>query len=338
VDEGVPEAARCNWGEQGVTRRLAYALALAAVAAVPLGTSDFVAFVFTLGIIYGLLALSLSMLTGWVGQASLGHAAFVGAGAFTAGLLQEQGWPFWALFPAAVAVATPVSLLVGIPALRIRGLQLAVATLAFGWTVERAVFGQVFSSYWSGLAVHRPEVFGISFRRDRQYYLIVLAVAVLLTVFAANLRRRSSGRAFSAVRESESVFSHVGGSVASYKLLAFWLSTVYAAIAGVLYGGLLGPLNSGLFNLQFSLYLLAIAIVGGMNSLIGPYIAGMAFAWYPQLLSGIEALQYWTYLIGGISIIVFVVALPGGRAPHPQRRGQGLARRLRSLPVKAQPG
>ena len=156
-------------------------------------------------------------------------------------------------------------------------------------------------------------------------------MVLALTLFAGNLRRRSSGRAFSAVRESESVFSHVGGSVASYKLLAFWLSSVYAAVAGVLYGALVGPLNSGLFNLQFSLYVLAIAIVGGMSSLVGPYVAGMAFAWYPQMLSGIEAIQYWTYVIGGVSLIVFVVTLPGGMAALPERAA-GWVRAARHKP------
>src|SRR5207249_2424124 len=99
-------------------------------------------------------------------------------GAFTAAELQQHGWPFFAVFPIVILVAVFASLVVGLPALRVRGLQLAVATLAFGWMAERAVFGQI-ASQWNNKQVHRPEVFGISFRDDRNYYLLCLAVAVL---------------------------------------------------------------------------------------------------------------------------------------------------------------
>jgi branched-chain amino acid transport system permease protein len=293
-----------------------------ALATIPLLGSRFTAFIFTLGVVYGLAAMSLSMLTGWVGQASLGHAAFAGAGAFATAKLQQHGWPFLAIMPVVVGVALLASLVVGLPALRIRGLQLAVATLAFGYTAEQAVFEQMGGGYSNDTVLHRPHAFGVDFLNDKNYYLLCLGIAVVLTALAANLRHRTMGRGMMAVRESETVFSHVGGNVASYKLAGFCISAVYAAIAGVLLGGLIANINKDLFNVQFGFYILAIAIVGGMGSLIGPYIAGVAFAWYPQLFAGVTALQYWTYMIGGIGMIVFVLLLPGGLVAIPARAGE----------------
>lgn len=322
-------------GDRRVRHGLSAAVAVAFLS-IPFFGTQFTAFIFTLGICYGLIALSLSILTGWVGQASLGHAAFAGVGAFTTAKLQEHGWNFLATFVLVILLALAAALIVGLPALRLRGLQLAVATLAFGWTAERAAFRKVAPASSNDVAVHRPDLFGMSFLEDKKYYVFCLAIAAVLTLLAANIRRRTVGRGLFALRESETVFSHVGGNVASYKLLGFCVSAVYAAIGGSLYGGLIGPVNADLFNLQLSLFLLAIAIVGGMRSLVGPYISGIAFAWYPQVFAGIEALQYWTYMIGGVGMVLFVLVLPGGIAGVPARLGD-LARwvRLRRTPVAA---
>lgn len=303
-------------------RQAALVLAVVMVAVLPLFGSEFTAFIFALGIIYGIAGLSLSMLTGWVGQASLGHAAFAGAGAFATAKLQQHGWPLLAILPVVIVVALAASLVVGLPALRIRGLQLAVATLAFGLTTERAVFERLGGGYSNDTVLHRPKALGVNFLKDKNYYLLVLGIAVVLTLLAANIRKRTTGRGMMAVRESETVFSHVGGNVASYKLAGFCISAVYAAIAGVLLGGLLVNINKDLYNLQFGLYILAVAIVGGMGSLIGPFIAGIAFAWYPQLFAGVQALQYWTYMIGGLGMILFVLVLPGGLVAIPERTAQ----------------
>jgi ABC-type branched-subunit amino acid transport system ATPase component/ABC-type branched-subunit amino acid transport system permease subunit len=301
------------------TRTIAAVVVAVGVMVIPLFGTHFTAFIFTLGVVYGLAAMSLSMLTGWVGQASLGHAAFAGAGAFATAKLQQHGWPFLAIMPVVVGVALLFSLVVGLPALRIRGLQLAVATLAFGYSAERGVFEQLGGGYSNDTVLHRPHAFGINFLNDKNYYLLCLAIAIVLTALAANIRHRTMGRGMMAVRESETVFSHVGGNVASYKLAGFCISAVYAAIAGVLLGGLIANINKDLFNVQFGFYILAVAIVGGMGSLIGPYIAGLAFAWYPQLFAGITALQYWTYMIGGLGMVVFVLVLPGGLVAIPER-------------------
>jgi ABC-type branched-subunit amino acid transport system ATPase component/ABC-type branched-subunit amino acid transport system permease subunit len=301
------------------TRTIAAVVVAVGVMVIPLFGTHFTAFIFTLGVVYGLAAMSLSMLTGWVGQASLGHAAFAGAGAFATAKLQQHGWPFLAIMPVVVGVALLFSLVVGLPALRIRGLQLAVATLAFGYSAERGVFEQLGGGYSNDTVLHRPHAFGINFLNDKNYYLLCLAIAIVLTALAANIRHRTMGRGMMAVRESETVFSHVGGNVASYKLAGFCISAIYAAIAGVLLGGLIANINKDLFNVQFGFYILAVAIVGGMGSLIGPYVAGLAFAWYPQLFAGITALQYWTYMIGGLGMVVFVLVLPGGLVAIPER-------------------
>ncbi|MDQ1500792.1 MAG: branched-chain amino acid transport system ATP-binding protein livM [Actinomycetota bacterium] len=314
-------------------RQIAAVAVAVAVGSIPLFGSHFTAFIFTLGVVYGLAAMSMSMLTGWVGQASLGHAAFAGAGAFATAKLQTHGWPFLAIMPVVVGAALLFSLVVGIPALRIRGLQLAVATLAFGYTAERGVFEQMGGGYSNDTVLHRPHAFGVDFLNDKNYYLLCVAIAVVLTALAANLRHRTMGRGMMAVRESETVFSHVGGNVASYKLAGFCISAVYAAIAGVLLGGLIANINKDLFNVQFGFYILAVAIVGGMGSLIGPYIAGLAFAWYPQMFAGVTALQYWTYMIGGLGMVFFVLLLPGGLVAIPKRVAE-LVRLLKGRSAK----
>src|SRR5207244_9105742 len=122
-----------------------------------------------------------------------GDAASAGAGAFATAKLQQHGWPFLAIMPVVVGVALLFSLVVGLPALRIRGLQLAVATLAFGYSAERGVFEQLGGGYSNDTVLHRPHDFGINFLNDKNYYLMCLAIAIVLSSLPPTMRHRAMG-------------------------------------------------------------------------------------------------------------------------------------------------
>ncbi len=217
-------------------------------------------------------ALGLNILVGYTGQISLGHGAFMSVGAYTAAnLAVNLGLPFWITLPAGGLMAAFIGALVGIPSLRIKGLYLAIATLAgqliIEWTINHvpAISGGAQAS----IQVPRPDLFGFELNTQGRLYYFLLFFAALAIVATLNLMRSRIGRAFIAVRDQDIAAEIIGIDIFRYKLLSFAVSSFYAGVTGVLYTYYLGIANYEQFQLGVSIDFLAMIIIGGLGSVLG---------------------------------------------------------------------
>ena len=271
---------------------------------------------------YALVAFSLVLLTGWVGQISLGQAAFVGVGAFTSSLLTNKaGIPFPANLPLAGVAAAGIAVLLGIVALRVRGLYLAVATLIFAWICD----SYLFSASWftgvgggtsiKGQSIGRPggvTVFDLT--NDRILYLVLLAAVLLCWVILVNLRDSKTGRAFFAIRGSETAAVSLGIDVMRYKLLAFAVSGALAGIAGNLMLLSDRTVSSDTFQFRWSLTFLSIAVVGGITRPGGAVAAGGLFSGLNAFFVKFPSYSKWLDVITYGLLLAVLFLYPGGLA------------------------
>jgi len=232
----------------------------------------------SLALIYALMGLSVVVLTGFVGQLSLMPATFVGIGAYASGrFVTSLATPFWGAVPLAAAVVVPFALVIGVIALRLRGLYLAIMTLVFANVVEQFLFTQQwFVGKHHVVDAPRPHLGGIDFSSDKSYYALVYVAVAAVLLLTWNLSRSRTARACYAVRDNEDAAQAWGINVAKYKLLAFALSGLIAGFAGALYGHWLEAVSTGgqrpLFGLEFSLTIVFFTIVGGVRSIWGPVL------------------------------------------------------------------
>src|SRR5512141_2616730 len=232
-------------------------------------------------------AVGLNILTGFTGQISLGQGAFLGVGAYTSAYLTaKMGLSFWVGGPAAGLVTAMAGMVFGVPSLRLKGLYLAIATLASQFILEwifvrwEPVTG---GSY--GIAIPRPVIGSYSFESDRSYYYIVLAFTVAMTLFATNLIRTRTGRAFMAVRDHYISAEIMGINIFKYRILSFAVSSFYAGVAGALYGHSLRFVSSEQFNIGVSIVYLAMIIIGGLGSILGSIYGAVFMILLPKLLT-----------------------------------------------------
>lgn len=223
-------------------------------------------------------AIALMLLTGFAGQVSLGHAGLLAAGAFTAGILfKEFSAPVWVTLPASAVIGAILGLLFGLPSLRLRGLYLAVSTLALHFIV--AYLGGEYEAkrgFSTGIVLDAPSVFGWTVDSGRAWYFILLAASAATLLLAANLLRSKTGRAWRAIHDREAVAEALGVSVPAHKLLAFVISSSLTAMAGCLFAYFRGFVSIEAFTLFLSIQYIAMVIVGGMGSLLGA-LMGAAF-------------------------------------------------------------
>lgn len=259
-------------------------------------------------------ALALNILMGYAGQISLGHGAFVGVGAFATGYLTWWwGFPFITGLVASALLGGLFALLVGLPALRIRGLYLAVATLAFGLLMEHLVFNQpALTGGQAGTTVPRPLMGTFEFNRNADFFVLCFLALAAVWLFDRGLVRTKIGRAFFAIREDEDVASSYGVDVAKYKLLAFVVAGVIASISGSFFGALNSIAQVDQFTFEnMSLGFIAILVIGGLGSRPGVAVAAAFFAVFRRLLPGLEE---WVPLIGALLLIYTIARHPGGFA------------------------
>ncbi len=224
-------------------------------------------------------ALGLNILVGYTGQISVGHAAFMSVGAYTAANLAVRlDLPFWLTLPAGGLMAALIGAIVGIPSLRIKGLYLAIATLAgqliIEWTINHvpAISGGAQAS----IEVPRPTLLGTELKTQGQLYFFLLFFAALAIVATLNLVRSRIGRAFIAIRDQDIAAEIIGINIYRYKLLSFAISSFYAGVCGVLYTYYLGIANYEQFQIVVSIDYLAMIIIGGLGSVLGS-VLGAAF-------------------------------------------------------------
>ena len=278
-------------------------------------------------------AISLNLLTGYAGQISLGHAALLGAGAFASGVVTSKlGLPMWIGLPAAALVSGAIALLIGFPALRLRGLYLAMVTISFGFAMYDSILRlDVFTGGSAGVELPR-RVLGKNQFSD-QSIMLAVALVVLLGVWLldSNVTRSRLGRAFRAIRENEAMAQAFGIDVSRYKLLAFVLSGALAGLAGALWGHAVGFVNSESFPFDLSLALIIMVVVGGLGSRAGALIAAFAFSLFPTLLHNVPWLAGLDVMVGALLLMYTVARHPGGFAEviaeaRDRRREKAIAR------------
>ncbi|HVE63961.1 MAG TPA: branched-chain amino acid ABC transporter ATP-binding protein/permease [Mycobacteriales bacterium] len=289
-------------------------------------------------------ALALNILMGYAGQISLGHFALLGVGAFATGVMTSPtrlALPYLLAVPVAAVLGGLVALVIGLPALRLRGLYLAIATIGFSYAMEQSVFRvKGLSGGSGGIDVPRPIAGSFTFLKTADYVAILLVLLVAVWALDVNLTRSRLGRAFQAIRADEAVASSFGIDVARYKLLAFVLSGAVAGVAGAMYGGLVGTVSASAFGYQFSLLLVVLVVVGGLGSRLGVVIAAYVFAVMPRLFVDIfgEGIRGWDLIIGAALLMVAVRNHPGGVAEAlRERKDKRTARRAQAAGLTDDP-
>jgi branched-chain amino acid transport system permease protein len=238
-------------------------------------------------LIYGLCGLSLMVLAGYTGLVSLGHAAFLGIGAYAhVYFVQDVGLPWIVAAALATALTAAAGVLVGSPALRMTGVYLAIATLAFALIIQ-----EVFTRWdrvthgLKGRPVDKPVIFGISFATDAAFYFLCLGFLIGALWLTRNLLRSPTGRAWVAIRDSEIAAQSMGVNLAAYKTMAFSYSAGLMGLAGALFAHKIGFLAPDIFGVLFSIQFLLMVVVGGLGSLHGAVFGAVFVALLPVVIS-----------------------------------------------------
>ncbi len=259
---------------------------LAGVILLPLAVPAYLSDI-SLVFIYGLCGLSLMVLAGYTGLVSLGHAAFLGIGAYAhVYFTQDLGLPWIVAVALAAALSAASGVLVGLPALRMTGIYLTIATLAFALIIQ-----EIFTRWdhvthgLKGRPVDKPVLFGVSFASDWAFYFLCLAVLIAGLWLTANLLRSPTGRAWVAIRDSEIAAQSMGVHLARYKTMAFAYSAGLMGAAGALFAHKIGFLAPDIFTVLLSIQFLLMVVVGGLGSLHGALYGAVFVALLPVLIS-----------------------------------------------------
>jgi branched-chain amino acid transport system permease protein len=250
-------------------------------------------------------ALGLNILVGYTGQISIGTGAFMSVGAYTAAnLVVHLHAPFWVALPAGGLMAALIGTIVGIPSLRIKGIYLAIATLAaqliIEWTINhvQAISGGVQAS----ITIPRPSVFGYQLKTERQIYLFLMFFVVVALVATLNIVRGRIGRAFIAIRDQDIAAEIIGINIFRYKLYAFAISSFYAGVTGVLESYYLGIANYEQFQIDVSIDYLAMVIIGGLGSVLGS-VYGAVFVTLLPIVTRLFLEQFGGVLFPGADLL-----------------------------------
>jgi branched-chain amino acid transport system permease protein len=266
-----------------------YGLLMLALIAAPLLLPTYYLSQLSFVCIFTIVGAALMLLAGFTGQISLGHAAFLGIGAYTESIMQARGIPFFISLPSAMGLSALAGVAIGLPALRMSGIYLAVATMAFGFIVEEVL------TRWdsvtlgnNGMAVAPLSLFGISLKDEWQIYGVCLAAALLSMLVLRNLMRSPTGRAFVAIRDSEISAQSMGIHLARYKTKAFAISAALTGLAGALYAHKVKFLSPDQFGIVLSVEMMMMVIVGGMGSLHGAVFGAIFLVGLPQLVVALK--------------------------------------------------
>ena len=275
----------------------------------------------TFVLIYAVAGLGLMLLAGYTGLFSLGHAAFLGVGAYTQAVLTNAGVPFPVALVGAAALSAAVGFVVGLPALRVKGIYLGMATLSFGFIVEEVLARwESVTGGNAGIHIKKPNLLGWTLDSGESFYFLCLLVAVVATLGILNLLRSPTGRAFVAIRDSEISAQSMGIDLAHYKTLSFAISAALAGVAGALYAHKLQFISPDQFNILQSIDLLLMIVIGGLGSVHGAFLGAIFLISMPQAIAmlkdylpatvgqapGLQGLVY------GVVLIAFVLFEPMG--------------------------
>lgn len=295
---------RTTWrpSPAGAAARIAvFCLILFAAVAAPLIVPDVQTNLITHAYVFGIIALSMNVLLGYVGTVSLGHQAFVGIGAFTAGfVLTEMGLPWFAAVGIAIVIGAAQALLIGVLALRVQGFFFAIVTLAYGLFAREVVFNiTAFTGGGGGQTAARPEFvepasdYTGAITSDVRYAWLVLAFLVLVWLFDWRLTSTRGGRAIEALRDDARVAASWGINVRAYTLLAFAISGAMAGLAGALFASTDGIVSPESFILSTALIYVLMTTVGGVGSRPGAVMGGFVFAGIGPILTAMHDTTGW---------------------------------------------
>jgi branched-chain amino acid transport system permease protein len=273
-------------------------------------------------------ALGLNILVGYAGQISIGHAAFLAVGAYSTAILEANaGLPFYLALPLAALVTSGFGLVFGIPSLRLRGLYLAIATLAAHFiTTYGIIHWESMTNGVLGLMVQPATVFGLPLDSDARVFYLIYALVVPATFFTRNLFRTKVGRAFIAIRDRDVAAGVMGVSLYRYKLLAFVISSFYAGVAGGLMAHHSRILFPDAFTLLVAIDYLAMVIIGGLGSILGSIFGAIFMTLLPEVLKLSATSLTGVYpnafgliasvrdIVFGLAVILFLMYEPQGLA------------------------
>jgi branched-chain amino acid transport system permease protein len=301
-------------------RRTALGLAVVAALGWPLVAPKYLVFLGTLVAVNAVVAIGLNLLSGYTNQLSFGHAGFLAIGAYVAALLtlQVPALPVPLTLLAAGLATALVGLALGIPCLRLEGLYLAMATLAFGFVVTEAITNLDWLTRGNdGLRVPVARLGPWTLDTDAARYYLAVAVAAAMILAALNVAATRTGRAFLAIRTSEIAAQASGINAAAYKTIAFVLSAFYTGVAGGLFAFVVGFLSPDAFDVFLSVDFLVMIILGGLGSVLGS-VAGAAIV--TVLNDSLAGFQAFRPLIFGAIMIICMLFMPGGLAAMTRRK------------------
>ncbi|MEW6615179.1 MAG: branched-chain amino acid ABC transporter permease [Thermodesulfobacteriota bacterium] len=250
----------------------------------PFWAGPYLTYVVNLAAIATIGALGINILTGFTGQISLGHGAFIAIGAYsTAILTADAGFPFWLALPTAALITAISGLIVGGPSLRLKGLYLVMTTIAFSFIVQYVIIKwESLTRGSTGMGVPTPKIFGHAIDNDRAFYFLIIPITALALLFARNLIRTKVGRAWVAIRDRDISAEVMGVNLARYKVTSFFVSSFYAGLAGGLYAYYITDISPEHFPITLSIDYLAMIIIGGMGSILGSVFGAMFVTMLPE--------------------------------------------------------
>ncbi len=314
-------------------RRLAIGAVLIVALAAPLETQSFITFQLTLVMVYGLAILGLNLLTGFNGQFSLGHSAFYGIGAYTTAILMNYNVDYYWTLPCAGALCFVVGFLFGLPALRLQGIYLALATFALAVALPQILKFQPLEPLTGGvqgIALLKPDPPpGVPLNADQWLYYFTLVVLLAMFASAASLVRSRTGRAIMAIRDHPTAAAAMGINTSLYKTLTFGVSAFYTGVAGALGAIVIQFVGPDSFPFLLSVSFLVGLVVGGVGSIPGSLVGGVFVLFVPNLAERVS--NGLSGAIYGVILLLVIFVMPSGAAGFARLAGEQLARARQSL-------
>lgn len=310
-------------------------IVLLAACVLPFLVSNYRTFQLTLALVYSIALLGLNMLTGYNGQISLGHGAFYAIGAYTTAILMEHyGVPYWATIPMAAAVCLVAGFLFGLPALRLEGLYLALATFALAVSLP-ALLKYHHLEQWTGgvqgIVILKPEPpFGLPVNADQWLYFFTLAITALMFWLGWNILRGRMGRAMVAIRDQHIAAEAMGVHTAMVKSMTFGISAMYTGVAGALGAIAIQFVAPDSFNIFVSIVFLVGIVIGGLASISGAIYGALFIQFVPNIADAISKAAPWA--IFGIFLLGFVYLMPKGVAGAVRMAVARLTRKAQNQP------
>lgn len=268
--------------------------------------------------IYMILALSLGLIVGFIGELSLGHAAFFAIGAYTSALItKDLGLSFWITLPLGVMLAAFAGFLVGYPSLKLKGPFFAITTLAFG-EITRLVINNLEELTRGAMGlpgikppdpITIPKLFTIDFYDRRAFYYLILLFVFLAIIIIYRIVYSRIGRAFIAIREDEVLAKSIGINAMRYKRMAFVVASAMAGLAGCLYAHYFLFISPVTFDIAQSINIVLMVIIGGSNSILGPILGAFLITLVPEIL---RAIAEYRMVIYGAILVFAIIFMPEG--------------------------